>query len=307
MSFSPHAVINPPVVLSTGVQTVAQSAIGSAVDLSRLALPFRSAMLLDEIRFSAALVTGAEVPTVHNALFIQTKIALGRFAITDGFVPISVLTPSAQLAADAMMGVGIESASGRNSYSFLRWVFPVPLYVRPGEALGIGFRRITDGQTNTARIEASVVGRVVSGETPQPRSIRVPWVAAYVNDKVAASMSQGSGGPPNTALFNPFSSPLHIQRFVGRSYQDDDAGGLGGDLNDLVVGTGPDVKITDSRGFLVVGDPVVFGEVFDSTRHAWTAPHIMPPKGWVRVQFSGAGTNYVYWVGMVGWREEAIG
>lgn len=307
MNLSPHAVINPPVVLSTGVQAVAQSSSSGGIDASRLGLPFRAPMWIDEIRFTVALADSTEAGLVGSAgLFTQAKLGLGRFEITDGFVPIAALTPSSQWAAESMISDANIETAGRNIYTFLRWVLPVPMYVRPGESLLADFRRIADGLGNSARVEMAAAGRVASHEGKVPETTCVPWVTAYTNSKVVFSSSQGSGAP-GTTLHNSFKVPLHVQRLVGRSYQDAGSGELKPDVSDLRAATGANVQFADSEGFLVVRDRVVFGEVFDSLRHAWTAPRILPPKGWIEVRVTGAPTDSVYWIAMVGYREEAIG
>jgi hypothetical protein len=74
--------------------------------------------------------------------------------------------------------------------------------------------------------------------------------------------------------------------------------------------TGPGsalVRIMDSERYPIIqSGEARFGEVFDARTGSLEHRRDIPPKGWYQVQFNNADTSKVYFISLIGWREENL-
>ena len=144
-------------------------------------------------------------------------------------------------------------------HSYKTWRFPEPLIVPASMSLRGSIRADADygprvlrgsagtltpsNQTDPAQwgnfIDFSIVGRILPDDYVMPKKIKVPWVSAFRGNP--SGVRQTSLNPATVAVYgdqpsisneefkNPFTSPLHIQRIIGRMHarraDDVDVGG----------------------------------------------------------------------------------
>jgi hypothetical protein len=306
-----------PILLTTGVLSLASGAVAVA-PTSQLVPPYRSPYLIRELRFTAQSPVSTENFQNYNlttfpAYFLQAQLAVGRTALTKNFVPICNLAPSVQSIAEASVGGYNYDSSGTQGnylYSMFRWVFPQPMYVQPGDGLIASFQRIsTDNIPGNCTIECAVVGEILPYGQPEPAYTCAPYVAAYNNYETAFANSQAFDLP------NPWpDKEFYLQRLIGRFWNQ--VNGNSPNPPSFVVGNNETesgtasalITITDEDRFPITpAGGLYFGECFDVRTHALEHRRVMPPAGWLQLNFNQAYTSEVsYWVSMVGWRKERL-
>jgi hypothetical protein len=294
--------------------------------------PFRRDYLIRELRFvlqsntfNAKNSGSSNKPNQHFEVvdtqqFYQTKLSVGgKWAITDGFIPVCSLCPSVQLAAEEIAGIN-DGTDPIISYSCFRWILPKPMYVESGNGILASFSRIDSlsgggiGNLNGAA-EIAVIGETCPDDYKRPSTSCVPYAQAYSNNNLLASTNQA------LSIQNPFNDRvLHMQRFIGRYYRDLSALGGGsatpGWFQSNLNGTGSNdaqIGITDSDRFPISGSDGTtrFGRVFDVRTHSLEHRRDLQPKGYFQVKFLNGGNDSngnpaVYWVSAIGWRDESV-
>jgi hypothetical protein len=319
------------VILSSGQLALTDG--GSAIaPSSQLIPPFRRPYLIHEVRFTAKsrqIGVAVGVPTPTDAqMFYQVKLTLGaQHGLTDGFVPISILAPSVQTAAEEMSAAqGISAGQAKYQYgSMLRWKLPRPMYVGAGSGLQAQFQRPVDSGGGTGSIEMVVVGEVLPDGYPAPRTSLVPWVGTYSNPKLAASQSSALN------LQNPFNDRnLYLQRLIGRAYMDAGTGfyfsaalnftegeasytfpygSINPPFSGMTLTVNPHALVAlmdQDRNPITPVEGLAFGEAFDARTHALRHERPLGPKEYLQARFWSGPNDQVYWIGMIGWREEIV-
>lgn len=300
-----------PIILSDEVQL----ALNSKVDCEpiKLANPYRTPMLIDEIRVRAPFLTNNHDPTTQLDLapFVtKLRLSLGEMVVTKEFTPLALLGK----VLDQGDFAGVSGASFTPytalpyslSNHYRSWKLPKPLYIPAGEYLKATFfydltnmgLQYADPEFITFPIgKARIVylGRSLASDAPPPPVISVPWVAYYegslFNTPGQSDLSSESD------LCNPHDAPFKIQRFNGRIAMQAGANSNGrfGDVfwPNASVNTLPqsplqdnsifDVKVsmTDSQGrhFVPAGTP--FYNLFNRTTSSWESGGSLPPKSFV--------------------------
>lgn len=272
--------MNSPILVSSGFLTMnANQAVGP--DPSRMTNPYKTPMLVDEIRFRTTRV-GGNGPGPQLSLLVELK--LGRIPLTNGFVPAYALCKQSP-ATDNNFGTTPSAYVVSTT-----WKLPKPIYVPYGEYLS--FRVMYDPTLTPAyastTAEVSYAGRSLSSGTQKPASVWIPWATSFPipllaqQELTAVSSSTIS---TQSQLVNPFDDVLYVQRFIGRTWQSQEAQELG-PLGGGTPATGVDlafkytmVRATDSLGNILVRDPTPFPHLFQFVDRTWNVNTVLPPKG----------------------------
>lgn len=285
-----------PVLLNSGVLTVLAGQ-SLELDQSRMGNPFRSAMLIDEVRFKAN-----DISQFGNYLTIRAQLSLGRIPITRGFVPISCF---GRVQSDVEGGL------------FYCWKLPKPLYVPRDELLVTKVlfdTRYGTGALASVPVEVSYAGRSLDRGYPIPDMISIPWVTHFdIPLLVFTSGNSDLTISTQAEILNPFDKLLHVQRFIGRTLRIDAAqdkielGENGrGDQGATQMTM---VRAHDSLGNILVRDPTPFPHLFQYLDRSWTVNTRLPPKGFYIFEVArdytatATGTSFAHAISMVAHRE----
>lgn len=282
--------MNSPLLLSTGPLTFASGDYREIPDTTRLQNPFRTAMWIDEIRFNFSSDTASAVLPLQ-ARGVRVGLHLGRMPLTNN--PVSI---------DAF-GRVLTQRTPINT-----WRLPKPLYVPSGETI---VPRIWNTSLSPidATIEIVYVGRSIPKGEQEPKSIFVPYVAAYNAPIVNVGDPYSVVQSTEADLVNPFNETLHVQRFVGAYFA---AGGLS--LPGQNIYNNTLIRAVDSEGTIMVKDATIFSSLFNFSTQVWNVNTRLKPKGFYlfevardlsAIPFVGADPTYPI-ISMVGYREVAL-
>lgn len=272
--------MNSPVVVSSGYMTIGQNAMVEA-NSQQMQNPFKTAMLVDEIRFAAPAVTitGPTVSSIDPILILEAEIRLGREPLTRDYVPFGCF------------GKVVKTSDTTDTRRFT-WRLPKPLYLEPNELLVTKVRFRANGFPGAVGMGASTTfqvtyaGRALGSEFPIPKKRNLPFVAHFNIPELGATNGATQQTVSNqTQLVNPFREPLVLQRFIGRTsrYGTSSAGTaeLGKYWCDTLPGRGTDVRAVDSFGNILVRDPTPFVHLFNFPERIWPVNGaILSPKGY---------------------------
>ncbi|MBP6479884.1 MAG: hypothetical protein KA310_03460 [Pseudomonadales bacterium] len=308
---------------------------------SALANPTGEPIEVHELKFYMKPVLEAltDIGRVSGGL-LSVALWVDKHPITDGFVPVWLLSPAYALDLERI-SPGWSFAAGsltnrmvnvtRREDAFYSWKLDHPLYVGPKSGLSVAFQH-TGLDTAVMDAGVSVCARVLPGAA-KPGNIRVPWVSAW-SSKMFEAFETGDDLSPTTALKNPFGQDIQVERFVGRINQlaqfvgrfEPGTGSQQASVADEVNGAFErtmSVKHYDSVGNLIVPAYTKFRNVYGYRARAWMTRFKMPAETYHRValrksaQAAGvvyptgiAASNFVQaqaqaQVSLVGWRKEA--
>lgn len=275
--------MDSPVLLSTAAITLAANQQQEVNDPTRLSNPFRTPMMLDEIRF---VVTGTQAQNTRD--YLEAKFRLGRIPLAANYVPIT------------SFGKSLNALS-----AVMTWRLPKPLYVPANEYVVPHIRN-----TNSASkiLQVIYAGRSLGENVPTPKSMFVPWVTSYQATLAStAATDYGTETSTEADLVNPFDTPLYVQRFIGR-YLSASADNTGEAYSDYLNNTF--IRAVNHEGTILVKDETPFGNLFDHTTKVWPAGTVLPPKGFflfeVRRDFTTLSSNFratAPIISMIGYRE----
>jgi hypothetical protein len=247
--------------------------------LSDLINQYKAPMWVEEIRISSANLTSSTFFRIFNRT--QIKILFGRYAITNEFVPGSVLAP--RWPGDGHIVIKLHK----------------PLYITPQD-LPVPTVRSETAMT----IRFALVGRLAD-PLPAGAKIWVPDITAFSGAPV--STGQVSKQESNrTALANPFRVPLTVRFMLGyRTFETDTP--IAGTANSNPPIT---VRMSNHLGRPIVRDPVPFTDLFNVRDQAWAVNVQLPFGGYllanVNVDATAATETQRFAIAMFGYREEAI-
>lgn len=278
--------MNSPILMSSGLLTLAANQQQEVSDPTRFQNPFRTPMFIDEIRF--VMVGG------WSQNFLQAKFRLGRTPLSRDYTPI-----------------GNFGRSLRASARILTWRLPKPLYVPANEYL---VPHVRNTYTSSQQIEVIYAGRSLAANAPVPKSIFVPWVAAYQPAGVTTPAGNGNTivASSEADIVNPFDVSMYVQRFLGR-YQTNvslvaNQGEATGEFLDNTY-----IRAVNHEGTILVKDSTPFGALFDYTTKAWPAGTVLPPKGFFLFEverdfgsIASATQTTAPIISMVGYREVEV-
>jgi len=303
-----------PIYLRSGAQLRVTDGSVCEPDPSKLLNPNRTAMLIDQLRFSGPTIASMSESDVCQ--YILADIKLGAIPLTNGLVPVGAFAPT-YLKYPAFPG-----ASGfPQPDTQLTFHLPRPMYVPPNVQLNVKFARAPFGSINTTGTPAlptnpfdmvmGVAGRSMPAGWPIPEKIYVPWVGATsIYDAVTDWESKDS------ELGNPHREPLFVKRFVGfngSTFLNRPAPN-GNTYNGLYGNAAPDfnVRMTLSSGKMLVRDPVPFYHLFPGDRPFFDCDGLLQQNEFVRAMISmtptlvgaAAQTDLRFTtIGMIGYRE----
>lgn len=297
---------NTPFIVAASATPNSLTAV--QLDSKKLVPPFRSPYLIKEIRFYVTILASFGSVVFSDAAFEQVKISLGHRDLTRGFVPIGSLCPIVQQATDQSGTVGAL-------YGLFRWVLPKPVYARDGEGIEVSVQSIIASAVGaTETFEVAVVGEVLPPDAPVPATSCIPYAAAWASVTNATVGSLAVATVPAAAsgavdLQNPWmDKTIHMQRFIGRGYLDEGSGELS--AADMVDLNAPIVTLFDSAGHdrtsILPANGVLFGEAFDVRTGCLEHRRPLEPKGFFQANLYNIQAHEVYWISMIGWREEAV-
>jgi len=291
-----------PVHLSASL--VLPSGSNGAPQPAALMNPMGQDMELLEIKFelSGAFVAGDETVTPGFGGTVWCELAMGGVKLTNGAIPVWNFGRAENLQAETF--TDDENSLGFSAFS---WRLPRPLFVPAGAVVIPNFTH-TGFIPNTLNVRIGYSARTVF---TKPKRIYVPWVAKYASKSFNPIEDAGVDLSSDLDLVNPFSEPVHLQRFVGRTLMlrangtaDEDGRGFAAQyLN---------VRMTDSYGRPIVRSYTPFRSVFGALTRTWELENgaQMDPKAFYIVNLrkdamttDTAGAAAQAFVSVVGWRE----
>lgn len=278
--------MNSPIILRAPAVSLAPNAV-LELDPVGLENPFRTPMLVDEIRFYAEAGSGA------LQLIPRVEIKLGREPITHGYMPIRLL-------AKVMNG---SMASGNTFLAFSVWKLDKPLYVPPNQRLSIRVASVVTSSDASATVLVScqLAGRSLSSKEPIPKSIWLPY-GAFWTTPVVSNGAIFENQSAESDLVNPFDMPIQVQRFVGYHSAERT-------IKYQLATQLTTVQAVDSFGNILVRDKTPFSHLFCILDRTWTVRATLQPKGFYifnTIQdytLAGPVLGNQCGIGMVGYRE----
>jgi hypothetical protein len=260
-------------------------------------------------------------------------LSLGGIDLTNKFMPIWLLGAPIQDVALTEQNLA-DGTFGSTPvwFSSFRWKLPVPLEVQTGMALRAEISRagseVLDNGTTQAgpsgdiSVDVAFAGRYLGARAKISRSIRVPYATAFLSPRGQAYAESGEKD-----LWNPFTVPLNVQRFVGRLEQritppngasvQEDIGSLYAArvrMHDSVGNTitKGSLRLMDTLGAILSdGDPLFYG-VFEGARRSWTFSRQLAAKEQYYATVSGLqnGTEDGVFtnaqIALIGWRDVEV-
>lgn len=257
-----------PINLNSSIQTINGNQV---VEFEQTSLqnPFRTAMWVDEIRF---MNFAPNFILTNPWATYRIDIKLGREPITNGFVPVGLLSPLVQETTTP-----VDSPLSAR----LHWTWPLekPLYVPPTEQLII--RAKADNPYPAFNLDTVITamvglaGRSLPRDHPTPEVVNMPWATSFMTTAVPWG-STGSFRTSEADLNNPFAQPMRVNRFFGRGFNN-----YGLDSPEMLGGISgrSTVRAADSFGTIIVRDPTPFTQLFFYGLRSWAPRATLGPKG----------------------------
>lgn len=257
-----------PIVVSSSIYPVATNT-SLQIDPTQLLNPNRTAMLVDQFRFS---LNDSGSTNLDRSFGYQmyVSIQLGAIHMTNGYVPLVSLCPYYDGVPSAV-GNGGEATGVVGLDNPLVWHLPRPLYVPPNVTIYVSMQRIvpkSDTMTTNLGMRVAVAGRSLPANYPIPANIYASWASSsYVNGLQGTATSTLAGVTtfvtPDNALGNPNDSPLMVTRLLGFHQP------VPVFISNTDVQNGPNgmtVRMTISNGKLLVREPTPFFHLFPLSR-----------------------------------------
>src|SRR5258706_8657347 len=254
---SPEAQMLSPILLQ-GTVTVSPGQ-KAEVPFAAVQNPFKTAMLVDEIRFSAN-ATGSNTTN----LVLQAEMFVGRVPLTNGPIPLRSFGRTLNWY-DACFQNSIPST----------WKLPQPMYIHAVERLIIKIYYLPGFLVPDRTVTTIVVGRSLPANQPPPKVVHFPWVAHFMTP-FAENVDQVDTST-EANLMNPFREVLHVQRFIGR--YDNLANSASTREVSGLTEKETNVRASDSFGNILVRDPTPFAHLFQAPTRTWTINSQLAPNG----------------------------
>lgn len=291
---APFVMVSPTVTLTpSGASVPAQA---SALPLEN---PFRTAVLVDEIRF---MLNGSNTAGGGGVLgnMIRVGLRCGRQLLTAPATPVGVLCKGRDGGAEGTAYPYNQSANA----SYI-WRFDKPMYLP------------TDGQieadvmvsgdlgilTGSYAVDIAVAVRAMPEGYPNPKKIVVPYAAKWVTPATATSVQLLATSSPSD-LRNIHKQPLVLTRFTGQAW------GYDGEVAHTdFTGALRDGKLMLYRhdGELGLRDASPFGATLAVPTRSWTVKNaVLAPNGYFIADIDYTPpdlTKTQFALGMVGYHE----
>lgn len=291
--------MNSPIMLSTSV-TVPDAATRES-EQTALTNPFRTAMLIDEIRLKLDIEGSAYSNT--NLFRPRIQFHLGRMPLCNTFIPCLALTKF------LCGGIPYLGQTVDRSFLFIDWKLPQPLYIPPTEYLipRVYNAPISGATPLSVTVAIQYVGRSLPSDYERPQKMYIPWLANYTSPVTAYNVS-AEETTTESDIVNPFNEPVYVQRFIGTT---SDAYGANISPRGSLYTT---TNAYDSFGNVLVRDRTPFSHLFTTMDKVWPAKSVLQPKGFYIFNtmraFDGlpsdGNTEYQYSITMQSYREVVL-
>ncbi len=266
--------------------TTLQSNSAGGVNAISLKNPMGQPMEILEIKFQ---LFNSATSIGNLGGIIACNLELGKFAITNGFVPIWCMGRSENLAAESVSDINTVPGCA-NEFT---WRLAHPLYVSPDSVLVPTFQHRGQIQ-NDISIRISYSARSIPPGAPPPRKLFLPYAASYTSKSFGANAA-GVDQSLETDLVNPFDTELYLQRFTGRVSALNlsltppaiiEAMVAEGVMNyvcpESMAALQFNVRMVDSFGRPLVRELVPFRMVFSGVTRSWeTDGAVMDPRSFI--------------------------
>ena len=270
-----------PVVFSAQATLAAGKSV--VLNAQTLQSGFRTPYFIDEIRVSmhtnsyAAEADGVYFPGLSGLVSILFQT--GKYAFSADAVPVGLLAPI--FGTDyGMTTVSADGTIATDQYrgtSTVRWMLPKALFMPAGDVIlanvalaDLPGLTLMFGTDPCVTVTVTYIGRLVPQGWIAPTRA-VPWLAWWTKTDSEEYKTA------TTRLRNPFTIPVHVQRFTQRTYSSYYAPPFA-EYNEIPyryqltsnTDAYQSIHISDSRGYEITNKRVAIGDVFDTSRHAWT-------------------------------------
>jgi len=297
-------------IFLTANSTIASNSTGG-VNSASLKNPTGGPMEVLEIRFQVK--TDANYGSGVGGGFLGCQLDLGKFALTNGFVPVWNFGRADSLIVESVGG----TVATTSTYGEYTWRLSKPLYVPAGAVIVPKFQH-RGLFKNQISVFVSYSGRTVSPKF-KPKSVHLPYAAAYAS-KVFNYNETGTDNSTETDLVNPHGEQLNLSCFTGRIVNVDtqslfaleapigsSTGGEECGARSLLA------RMVDMNGRPIVSSFTPFRQAFGALTRSWEMGYkqVMDPISYYTVFLQKNlplvnSTNpqlIQAFVGMVGWRD----
>ncbi len=299
-----------PLHLSGGVLLSAGS--NGSVPTAALKNPMGQDMEILEIKFE---VYGEY--TNYISVFggsVAVELTMGKIKLTNGSIPVWNFGKSENMTGESQQDQALPTVSGTPTWVSYSWRLPRPLFVPAGAVIAPNF-------THTSLVPAPLFARIgysARTVTARPKKVYVPWVSNWISKSFNPIENVGADVSTELDLVNPNPEVLFLQRFTGRALTINPAGGDDSTefFTDAFGSRYITLRMVDSYGRPIVSNYTPFRDVFGASTRSWELDNgaTLDPEGYYIINvkkeaFSAsiAGSSGQLFVGMVGWREMAVG
>jgi len=283
-----------PVILSSEILTLSQGSIVQA-DSYGIQNKTDRAMLIDRFIFSVR----ANSPDYLGGA-ISVKLRLGAQDLTNGFVPLCVLT-SPYSARTGTSEIYYFASGGLGFTTVLPLAHP--LYVAPGNGFSAQLARTTDGSALLCGVNLGFAG---CATVERPRKNFVPYISAFSHPRDTVNATSASTST-NTDMQNKFGVSMYVDKFIASG--DDTSNFLGINIIESYLTDSALYDFVDIyyRGATrLTNKPHPLNALFWPGQCAVDARMVIAPNDWFITQFTSVAQYHKPVIAMVGYREEAL-
>lgn len=265
-----------PVLLTAS--GVIQSSSGATLNTQALTNPLKVPIEIQEIRWQ---VSDPSEDNTVNGLSVACQLTYGPLALTNGYIPVW------------NFGRMYNQYEDFADYHEYRWRLQSPLFVAPGGLVEPKFQHL--GLVKEAlNVRISYLGRTVPKH--RPKSIQVPYVAAYLSDSINVRAADATTESKETDLQNALDATIQVDRYVGRlnlySLDEEEGTVTNTDHSALVFDVAQflTLEMSDSDGYKNIMPDTLFWEAFNPQFRCWDVQHSLQAGGFylVKLAYDGA-------------------
>lgn len=278
-----------PLLLASDFLFVQADNSYASADPQKLLNPNRTAMLVDEIRFSKNIFQTDAETTYQDFTELLVDIKFGGIKLTNNYVPLRSFAPT-------YFAYPVDNT--------LTWHLPRPLYVPPDVQFNVSLKRsVPPGGAFAAPgvnspVIVALAGRSIPGGQPVPKSIYVPFACATTAYGGTSFVSSDAD------IGNPFDTPMRTVYFNGFN-QGFPSPSISPQRQPILV------QATMSNGKMFIRDQTPILALFPPNRPVLRSRGLLQPKEFIRFQLDIQQPNIhddtanlcFTTIGMTGYRE----
>jgi hypothetical protein len=230
-------------------------------------------VLLDRIVISPGENAQSESP----APGVQIQMRYRSETITNGFVTAGAV------------GWPVNRAIERGQYvNGFQIKLAKPMWLAPGELIEVMLSNANFRAPFNVTFYVAGVG--VQSLTP-PKERWLPYLTSFesqvITGGVVTAISEASDP---TELGNPFAVPLHIEHLIGRVLTTNTTNPAVQNFTDRDLHPSwfsTTVRLTDNQDNAWIAVPTPMAIAFDATFRSWRVRHMMPPRGYLKLELGG--------------------